>query len=316
MNPPTVFRNSRTARAAQPARVALLASVVVLFAAVASQGTKRVAAAATEPFPRVTLIGDSAAAAIGYDPRAQSILAERLDLRLELAPCRRVAQQSCPYEGFRPPNVVELVGDLGSQLGPTVVVAVGYNDDERFYAEDLEKALAVLEAAGVERVLWSTLRAERPDYARMNDVIRVAATHHPQLVVVDWNVYSRSHPAWFAPDGLHLRGDGARAMATLFHSTLVRLGIVVPERVVLSTRVLPVGTRGTPYTARLVARGGLPPYRWSRRSPFPRWLTLTRDGRVTGTVRSPTGRTPLVVRVADATGATVTRRFTLRVRAR
>ncbi len=50
---------------------------------------------------------------------------------------------------------------------------------------------------------------------------------HPTLTVVDWNLYSRSHPDWFQPDGLHLTDVGAIAMATLLHRSLDELGLVV-----------------------------------------------------------------------------------------
>ena len=59
----------------------------------------------------------------------------------------------------------------------------------------------------------------------MNDAIRAAATRHPEMTIVDWNLYSRSHPEWFQTDGLHLNGAGATAMATLLHQALSDLGI-------------------------------------------------------------------------------------------
>jgi hypothetical protein len=59
----------------------------------------------------------------------------------------------------------------------------------------------------------------------MNDAIAAAATHHPELTIVDWNAYASGHPEWFQPDQVHLVGDGPRALARLFHSSLVKLGI-------------------------------------------------------------------------------------------
>ena len=86
---------------------------------------------------------------------------------------------SCPYDGVRPPNVIERATALGIELGPVVVVIVGYNDYEANYAMNIEQALAVFRTAGVERVLWATLRASRQSYASMNDMIRDAARRHP-----------------------------------------------------------------------------------------------------------------------------------------
>ena len=269
--------------------------------------------------PRVTVIGDSVATALAYDATAQAILADGIDLRLELAPCRRIAQESCPYEGVRPPNVIQLVETLGPALGRTVIVSVGYNDYEDQYAHNMEVALEALRKAGVERVLWATLRAAHHGYLTMNDAIEAAATRHPELTLVDWNLYSRSHPDWFQADGLHLYGEGARRMATLFHSALARLGIPVeppiprvPLQIVGSS--LSAVTVGRTFAARLTARGGRAPYRWSRSAVFPSWLRLTASGVLSGTARARPGRLVVAVRVTDATGASASRRLILQVR--
>ena len=98
------------------------------------------------------------------------------------------------------------------------------------FAATVETVLNALEKAGVDHVLWLTLRAERQSYLHMNDLVRAAAARHPELTVVDWNLYSRSHPDWFQPDGLHLTDAGAIAMATLVHRSLDDLGLVAPPR--------------------------------------------------------------------------------------
>lgn len=273
---------------------------------------------AAEAPPRVTMIGDSVATSIAYTSDARAILAAGIDLKLEVAPCRRVGQESCSYDGVRPPTVIDLVLTLGDALGQTVIVAVGYNDFEPAYAGNLEDALAALRKAGVTRVLWLTLHESRPAYASMNDAIQAAAAHHPELTVVDWQVYSRSHPDWVQPDGIHLTGDGAVAMATLVHNTLVQLGIPVATQPAdaLSVRVsrLRDGVVGQPYSARLSARGGTQPFRWSRvRGTLPGGLRLRSDGRVSGVPRQ-TGTFTVAVRVTDAQKASATRTVILRVR--
>ena len=58
----------------------------------------------------------------------------------------------------------------------------------------------------------------------MNDEIVAAAAQHPEVTVVDWNVYSRSHPEWFQADGLHMLAGGAAAMAGLIHQGSSRRG--------------------------------------------------------------------------------------------
>ncbi len=289
-----------------------LATVVALLSvgtlvAIAAPGSPR---AAVAPLPHVTLIGDSVVDAIEYDAEARRILERGVDLRLEVAPCRRVDQASCPYDGAIPQNVVQLVAERGPALGDTVIVAVGYNDYEQEYASNIENALQGLQKAGVERVLWVTLRAERQSYLNMNGMIRQAAARHSEMTVVDWNLYSRSHPEWFQPDGLHLDAAGATAMATLLRKALVDLRIPRLPLAVAATRIRPAKS-GRAYEVRLAALGGTAPYRWTRaRGSLPRGVRLTPTGRLVGkpAVR---GRFALVVRVTDASRARATRRFVL-----
>ena len=70
----------------------------------------------------VTLIGDSVATAIPGDTDAMRVLRMGSDLDLDVAPCRRLVDQSCPPN---PPTVVEVIKRLGAAVGPTVVIAVG-----------------------------------------------------------------------------------------------------------------------------------------------------------------------------------------------
>lgn len=175
--------------------------------------------AASAGTPRATFVGDSVADEIGYIASARALLP---DVRFELAACRRLVEPSCSVAGVAPPSTLELVDSLGRSLGQTVVVSVGYNDPALEYAHDVELTIAALERAHVRRILWLTLRATRHPYLTMNDAVRAAAARHPDVQVVDWNRYSRSHPAWFRPDGLHLTPAGAIAMARLVHSALLR----------------------------------------------------------------------------------------------
>ena len=297
--------------------VAMIAGAAVLLLASVSQPTAayRVVSAAPPP-PRVTVIGDSVATAILYDKGAQAILGQGVDLRLELAPCRRVAEESCPYDGARAPNVIELVETLGKALGSTVIVSVGYNDYQDLYAANIEDALAALRAAGVQRVIWVALRATRTSYMAMNDTIDAAARRHPEMTVADWNLYSRSHPDWFWEDGLHLKGEGSRAMASLLHKRLVALGIPLPDPLEIDTRALPQALTGKGYGTQLAAHGGRKPYRWTRAPSLPSWLRLTADGRLSGKAPARIGKVSIVVRVTDATGTAASRRLTLRIGSR
>ncbi|HEX7165652.1 MAG TPA: putative Ig domain-containing protein [Acidimicrobiales bacterium] len=262
---------------------------------------------------RVTVFGDSAATAMAYDPKARAILGSGVDLKLEVAACRRLGDLSCPYDGVRPPNVIERASELGRELGRVVVVAVGYNDYETTYADNIEETLRVLGKAGVERVLWTTLRAERQSWARMNEMIVTAAKKHPELAVLDWNARARIHPDWLQPDGIHLTPAGAQGMATMINEALVGLGIASRPRterqLSIASRPLPAGHVGRRYATRLRAQGGTAPYLWARvGGRLAPGLRLTPAGLVTGT---PTrvGRYRFVARVVDRAGTVRTRVF-------
>jgi sirohydrochlorin ferrochelatase len=261
----------------------------------------------------VTLIGDSVADAVASDDDAVAVLRQGADLDLEVAPCRRVDQPSCTVNGVQPPNVVQLVNSMGAKLGPNVVVAVGYNDYEDQYAQNIENALAALQAAGVKHVWWLTLRAAHHGYVNMNDDIVAAAQRHPQLSVIDWNVYSRSHPDWFQQDGLHLLNAGSEAMATLIHQSLLNAGVAA-KPVQLVTRSLPVAHRGKRYAARLRATSGAAPYRWSLLARAPHGIHVEASGAVIGKPLVKAGVYVLNVRVKDADGTFDTRRIALRVK--
>jgi hypothetical protein len=260
----------------------------------------------------VTFIGDSVADGVAGDNTARAILAQGLDLDLETAPCRRVDGTGCSVDGVVPPSVVQLATTLGSRIGPYVVVSVGYNDFQDQYAGNIEKALSAFADDGVKHVWWLTLRAARHSYLPMNDDLVAAAARHPDLTLIDWNVYSRSHPEWFQADGLHLLAPGSEAMAQLVHDTLRQAGIALLSVRVL-TRTLPIAHAHKPYHSQLASAGGDPPLRWSFLGAPPAGIHLLAGGKLDGTPRRR-GSYTLRVQVKDAQGYVDTRILTLRVR--
>jgi hypothetical protein len=194
---------------------------LALFAAVAVAATAtdlgRALAAAP---PRVTVIGDSVASALTSLPDAVDQLGAGIDLRLELAVCRRLVDISCPYQGSRPPTALDLVRDDSRPLGPIVVIDVGYNEFLSSFPDSVNTIMQALVKAGVEHVLWVTLTEERASYATMNSQVRDAAKQWSQITVVDWNQASAGKP-WFGDDGLHLNADGAHGLAVLLRTAIV-----------------------------------------------------------------------------------------------
>ena len=161
---------------------------------------------------RVTVIGDSVMASFDYVPAARRYLGKGFDLHSDAVVCRRLVAASCVFQGSKPSTVLELVSAEGRTLGPVVVINVGYNDWTAVY--DVDRVMRALTSAGVRSVIWVTLRQTTSNYAGNNNRIRAAAHRWKQLVVADWNAYSRGK-AWFREDGLHLTAAGAFGLARL-----------------------------------------------------------------------------------------------------
>ena len=288
-------------------RCALIVAVVVAIV------TALPGAAATAPgLPKVTLIGDSVADAIRSDGAALQTLQQEANVELQIAPCRRVDGVSCPDNGVVPPTVVELVQSLGSQLGPYVVVEVGYNEPQDEFGQDVENALAAFHTAGVQHVWWLDMRASVGPYPELNETLATEATAHADyLSVIDWDGYSKTHPEWFQSDGVHLVAPGAQAMAMLIHQTLVAAGLAMrPVRI--TTATLPAARKGKSYTVKLAAADGLAPDHWSLLERAPPGLHLLQSGLLTGAPRV-VGSYLVRLRVTDAAGIVDTRSFALRV---
>jgi hypothetical protein len=171
--------------------------------------------------PRVTIFGDSAAEVLDYVPDAKQYLGSGLDVNWQLRVCRRLVQLSCPYEGVRPPTVLDVVqaasiGDLGS----VVVVDVGYNDYVSQYQSDMETVMKALVAKGVDHVVWVTVHEVRDDYRSINATIRAEAAKWPQVAIADWNAAAQGQ-SWFNPDGIHMNSSGAWGLARLLRPAIL-----------------------------------------------------------------------------------------------
>jgi hypothetical protein len=165
--------------------------------------------------PRVTVFGDSIADSLNYVPEARQLLGQRVDLRLEVTPCRKLVPAGCAYMGGHPSSVLDIVkSSTLSELGNIVVVDVGYNDPENNYETDMAQVANALVDLGVGHVIWVTLREQTDDYRQINGIIRAQAPRWPALQVADWEGASRGKD-WFNDDGLHLNAAGALGLAML-----------------------------------------------------------------------------------------------------
>ena len=169
--------------------------------------------------PRVTMITDSVGSALYPGSIEEDTLARGLDLRIESAPCRKLASPGCASQDV-PPSAVDTIAQLRGALGKLVIVYVGYNDVAEGYDEALDAVMRELAAAGVPRVVWVTLRESQSPWPEINREIRAAPARWPQLTVADWAPVAAPHPEWFQ-DNAHMTGAGALAFATWLHPLLL-----------------------------------------------------------------------------------------------
>lgn len=165
--------------------------------------------AAAPPPPRVTVIADSVGGVLYWDQTAFDALSPRLDLHIEQRTCRKLVDPGCG--GAAPESALATIERLGPELGPIVVVNVGYNDPSDGYAQKLDEVMSALVAAGVQHVIWVTLEEREGVWTQINAQIRAAPARWPQLTVADWAPVSAGQD-WFV-DNAHLNSIGALAYA-------------------------------------------------------------------------------------------------------
>ncbi len=248
----------------------------------AALGASVVSGASNAPLQRVTFFGDSQLTAVDATPEARAMLAKGIDLDLRAAVCRRLVQDSCPYEGARPRTVLDETRDTGVALGGTVVLLVGYNDYESEWARNIATLLRAFAARDVTRVLWLTLTERRQDWVEMNEILRTVAKSWPQLEVLDWS--GAADPSWFREGDIHLTYEGATGLASYLHAALVVRGIAattpaepvrVPVRITIrgTGAVTVKGVRCRNTCSQLVALGSVVQLRANAPagSVFARW---------------------------------------------
>jgi Putative Ig domain len=274
----------------------LLAAIVASLAFVTGTDT---ASAATPG--RLTVIADSVMTGVVWNPPVLSVLESGWsDVDLQVGICRVLTGESCPFGDQHVPNLLEVVSSLGNQIGETVVVEVGYNDPAATFASAFQQSVQALLAAGVTRIFWVNYHVWQPQYATMDDTLSRLAKAYPQVTIVDWETTSAEQYHWFQSDGIHLVYDGAVALATLIHDTMVETlnPLTVTSEPVQHVRV------GRRFSLHLAVTGGIAPYEWRvTRRALPRGLHLLAGGVLDGAPAKP-GRTVVNLQVTDAAGTT------------
>jgi hypothetical protein len=176
--------------------------------------------------PGATLvIGDSAIAALRWVVGARSAL-RGTNFTLDLESCRRLIGTSClGREDRRPTTALEAI-TFQARGYHTLIVATGYNDWAANFTAAFDQIVAEARRVGILRIVWLTYRVDiayvSPSGAgsdtsfRSNNLIlaqKMATGAFPDVVVADFNAYTRPVSQWFVIDGLHFRQVGAWGVA-------------------------------------------------------------------------------------------------------
>jgi hypothetical protein len=184
------------------------------------------AAVRTGPPVRALVLGDSALAALRWAPGSANAVVG-FDRTLDVEPCRRLAEPSCPGRGGRPPTTALEALAVHGDAYDLLVLAVGYNELPSQMADSFARVVARARSLGYRQVVWWTLRNRGPstNAGRNDRTIRdlVAGGGYPDVVIADWAAYSAGRPDWFAADGVHYSLTGAYAAADYLSRTIASL---------------------------------------------------------------------------------------------
>ncbi len=173
------------------------------------------------PDTPVVMISDSSFAGIRWGGALGFLQGAFWDARLES--CRRLVGASCRgREGYAPLNAVDELSTTVPGANRALVVVTGYNDWSGLFPIGVDALIRQARAKGIDRVIWLTYRenvgyvspgaaSNAASFSINNAHLRsvVASGRYPELILADWDAYSRSRPSWLTSDGVHLTAAGA-----------------------------------------------------------------------------------------------------------
>ncbi len=187
------------------------------------------------PDTPVVMISDSSFAGIRWGGALGSLQGAIWDARLES--CRRLVGVSCRgREGYAPSTAVQELSTTVPGANRAMVVATGYNDLAGVFPFGVDALIQQARAYGIDRVIWLTYRenvgyvspggtSNSASFSANNAYLRsvVASGRYPELILADWDSYSRSRPSWLTSDGVHLTDAGAPEAAAYVSRKLASL---------------------------------------------------------------------------------------------
>jgi hypothetical protein len=177
--------------------------------------------------PRVLWVGDSTMSGVRWYAQSKAAIRGHTAI-LDLESCRRLYYASCRGREGRTPHTAYQAVQRAPGVLDAVVVQTGYNDWHSNFAVSFDAVVRAARAKGAQRIIWLTYRTNvtygvpgfstsnsSGSYAAMNRMLadRVASGAYDDVVLADWNSYSRNQSRWFASDGVHFSVYGAYGTA-------------------------------------------------------------------------------------------------------
>ena len=189
--------------------------------ALAWRGLRRALAAdaAAGPPPRVTMITDSIGDALYGGSHERDTLAQGLDFRLEAAGVPEARPQGAATTASAECPRDRRAARSGAR--PACGRRGGLQRLRRGVRRRHRCRHGRSTAAGVDSVVWVTLRESQSTWAEINGQIHAAATRWPQLTIADWAPVAAAQPSWFS-DNAHLNGAGAAGFAEFLRPVILK----------------------------------------------------------------------------------------------
>ena len=113
------------------------------------------------------------------------------------------------------PGSYDLLNDLknSGKLSNIVILSLANNGD---YSDRRNNEL--MSILGDRQIYWvDAVGADDPTF---NQKFRTYASNYSNIHIVKWEEASKNHPEYFYADGIHLKGDGAKAYASLIFDAI------------------------------------------------------------------------------------------------
>lgn len=168
----------------------------------------------TEPPPPPPL-AQRAGSPLGAGPNGVYVLGDSVILGAETRVPPALAGWNVTFDAAESRRIDQGTGIVQAQggvMGRVLVVHLCTNWGGGDYGAAASRLLDSL--IGVERVVWVTCTPWIPAVAAADEAIRTLPGSYPNVVVADWAAISTS-PGYTYNDGLHLKPEGAVALADL-----------------------------------------------------------------------------------------------------